>query len=80
MARIKLTGRRTKMGLRVAKALILGKAKRPSSFNLCIASHLKGQKHSPAPKGAGGMRNKAWQEAFVKAAEACGAKITKKKK
>jgi hypothetical protein len=79
MARIKLTGRRTKMGLRVAKALILGRAKRPSSFNLCIASHLKGKKHPTDSKGHG-MRNEKWQEMFVRAAEACGAKITKKKK
>lgn len=74
MARVKLTGRKTRMGLRVAKVLILGRAKRPSSFNLCVSGKLKGQKHPSAPKGAGGMRNKGWQEQFIKAVHECSGK------
>lgn len=73
MVRVKLTGRKTRMGLRVAKVLILGRARAPSSFNLCVRGKLKGQKHPPAPKGAGGMRNKGWQEKFKEAVRACRA-------
>ena len=79
MARIKLTGRKTKMGLRVAKVLILGRAKKPSSFNLCVAGKLKNRNHPTAPEGAGGMRNVGWQKAFVEAVKSCGGNITPKK-
>jgi len=77
MAKIQLTNRKTKMGLRVAKVLILGRAKRPSSFNLCVASKLKGGKHPAAEPGAGGMRNVGWHRAFIEAVKACGAKVKK---
>ncbi|HEX68393.1 MAG TPA: hypothetical protein ENG13_04945 [bacterium] len=71
MTRVKLTDRKTRMGLRVAKVLILGRWRAPTSFNLCVSSKLKGKKHPPAPEGAGGMRNKGWHEEFVKAVRAC---------
>jgi len=79
MPRVQLAGRKTKPGLRFAKVLFFGRAKRPSSFNLCIASKLKGQSHPSAPEGAGGMRNVGWQKKFIEAAAACGAKIKKKR-
>jgi hypothetical protein len=75
MARVKLTNRKTRMGLRVAKVLILGRAKRPSSFNLCVASKLKGGKHPSAPELAGGMRNEGWHKAFLEAMLKCGANL-----
>jgi len=76
MTRVKLVGRKTRMGLRVAKVLILGRAKRPSDFNICVAGKLKGKKHPAADKGAGGMRNKGWHKEFVEALIACGANVT----
>ena len=75
MARIKLIGRLTKPGLRVAKVLFLGRAKKPSDFNRCVAAKLRGQKHPAAPEGAGGMRNKEWQRKFIEAVKECGAHL-----
>jgi len=74
VTRVKLVDRKTRMGLRVAKVLILGRAKRPSSFNLCVASKLKGEKHPAAPEGAGGMRNEGWHKKFVESVHACSTK------
>ncbi len=67
-----IAGRKTKLsGKRFARALLGFKARRADHRNLCIAGKLKGQKHPKAPAGAGGMRNKAWQAAFSKAAADC---------
>jgi len=78
MARVKLVNRKTAMGLRFAKVLILGRAKKPSAFNLCVASKLKGGKHPSAPSGAGGMRNAGWHKMFIEALKACGANVKTK--
>jgi len=78
MGVVKLQGRRTKPGLKFARVLFFGKGSghRPSSFNLCVASKLKGKSHPAAPEGAGGMRNTSWQKEFIKAAMECGAHIS----
>ena len=68
--------RRTRLGVKALRVLAkVAKGHRPSTFNLCIASKLKGSTYAKPPAGTGGMRNKAVQKAFVDAAAACGAKI-----
>lgn len=67
-----IAGRKTRLsGKRFARALLGFKARRADHRNLCIAGKLKGKKHPSAPTGAGGMRNKGWQDAFTKAASEC---------
>jgi len=67
-----IAGRKTRLsGKRFARALLGFRARRADSRNLCISGKLKGQSHPSAPAGAGGMRNKGWQEQFKKAAREC---------
>ena len=48
-------------------------AHRPSAFNACIGSRLKGQTYSKPPVGTGGQQDKRIQTAFTNAAKACAA-------
>lgn len=47
------------------------KAKRPSGFNACVGSKLRGGKFSKPPTGMGGRHNKAVQNAFTSAVQSC---------
>jgi len=76
MARIKVFGRLTRPGLKVAKVLAGGKGRRPGAINYCVSKKLKGKSHPEAPEGQGGLRNKGWQKEFLKAMKECGANLT----
>jgi hypothetical protein len=68
--------RKTRLGVKALRVLTkVAKGHRPSTFNACIASQLKGKHYAKPPAGMGGMRNKAVHKAFVDAAKACGAKL-----
>ena len=67
-----IAGRKTRLsGKRFARSLLGFRARRADRRNLCISGKLKDQKHPSAPVGAGGMRNKGWQDLFTKAAKEC---------
>lgn len=67
-----IAGRKTRLsGKRFARALLGFRARRADPRNLCVSGKLRGQKHPSAPAGAGGMRNKGWQEKFAEANRAC---------
>jgi|GEM_PF-1159501 len=69
--------RKTRLGVKALRVLAkVAKGHRPSTFNACIASALKGKKYAKPAAGTGGMRNPAVHKAFVEAAKACGAKIS----
>lgn len=61
--------------VKAARVLVGMKGHRPSGFNMCVGSHLKGKHYAKPPVGMGGRHNKAVQSAFIAAAKACGAKI-----
>ena len=68
--------RKTGLGVKALRVLAnVAKGHRPSTFNQCIASKLKGSTYAKPEAGTGGMRNEKVQKAFVEAAAACGAKI-----
>jgi len=46
-------------------------AHRPSAFNACIGSELRGKKYSTPPKGTGGQQDKRIQGAFITAVNKC---------
>lgn len=65
----------SKVEVKAARVLLGMKGHRPSGFNMCVASKLKGGKFAKPAVGMGGRHNKAVQSAFVKAAVDCGADI-----
>jgi len=46
-------------------------AHRPSAFNACIGSTLKGQRYPTPPVGMGGQQDKRIQAAFTGAVHSC---------
>ncbi len=72
--------RKTKLGWKFARKLVLGRGHQPSNFNRCVGSKLRDVKYATPAKGMGGMRNEKIQNAFVQAAIACGAHVGEKAK
>lgn len=67
-----IAGRKTRLsGKRFARALLGFQARRPDHINMCVSGELKGKSHPSAPMGAGGMRNRGWQEMFAAARAKC---------
>lgn len=75
---VKVEGRRTRIGVRALRVILgLGLGHRPSAHALCVGATLRGQRHTAATPGAGGMRNVDWQNSFVAASASCGQSVPK---
>ena len=61
--------------VRAARVLLGMKGHRPSGFNACVGSKLKGTTYAKPPVGTGGRHNPAVRKAFVQAAIGCGANV-----
>jgi hypothetical protein len=54
---------------------VLGmKARKPSSFNICVAGHLADKKYATPAKGTGGRNDERIRSAFASAAAQCAGK------
>lgn len=66
------------MPVRTLRRIVGIPAHRPSAFNACVGSQLRGKSYARPPAGMGGQQNPAVHAAFTAAVRSCSGKRTSK--